>query len=189
MRIVGGKYKGRVLTAPKGDGTRPTTDRTRESLFNILSNTIDFNGLRVLDLFSGTGALGLEALSRGAASVVFVEKANAALAALKRNVDALAITEATQIVRGDATTLRSLETDKPFDLVFADPPYGKGLGERSAINLANGNYLKSEALFVLEESSDAIPEKLQYYERIDMRKYGNSSIGLFRFLGRNIDIS
>lgn len=179
MRIVSGRYGGKRLSAPKGMATRPTTDRTRESLFNILSNRMEFEEMRVIDLFAGTGALGLEALSRGAGFALFVEEANAARAAIRTNIEALSVMGNTKIFRRDATRLGTIGTMKPFDLAFMDPPYGKGLGERAAKALVSGNWLSENAILVMEEASNAFPEALPDFKLIDLRKYGESTIGLF----------
>ncbi len=183
MRIIGGRLKGRRLIVPKGKQTRPTTDRTRENLFNILSNMIGFSGISVLDLFAGTGALGIEAISRGAANAVFVENANLANAALHANIEALGISRVTRAIKADATKFVLPENTDPFALLFADPPYGKGLGERAARNADVCNLLATDALFVLEESSGHLPENLPGFELLDQRHYGNTSIGFYRYLG------
>lgn len=126
MRVVAGQWRGRPLRAPVGEATRPTADRVREALFSMLTSRLgDFEGLRVLDLFSGTGALGLEALSRGAAHVTFVETDRAALAALKANIAALDAGAATTVIAQSAESLgRALA---PCHLLLLDPPYGSGL--------------------------------------------------------------
>jgi len=179
MRIVAGKYSGKRLVAPKGMATRPTTDRTRESLFNILSNRIEFEEKRVIDLFAGTGALGFEALSRGADFALFIEEANAARAAIRTNIENLSVLGNTKVFRRDATKLGVIGTMKPFDLAFMDPPYGKGFGEKAAKALLQGNWLNEKAILVLEEASDAFPENLLGFALLDQRKYGDSTIGLF----------
>lgn len=179
MRIVGGYLKGRPLQSPKGMGTRPTTDRTRESLFNILTQRIDFQDCRTLDLFAGTGALGLEAISRGSQYCVFIEEASSARGAIRENVEALQLSGITKIFRRDATRLGNIGTLKPFDLVFADPPYRKGFGEKAARSLREGNWLNSDVTFVLEEATDVFPEALKGYTLEDKRTYGETTIGFF----------
>ena len=134
MRVVGGKHRGRALAGPKNPAVRPTSDRTREALFNILAHGIDgfkLEDCRVLDLFAGTGALGLEALSRGARFCLFIDEAAASRALIRRNVEALGATGHSKIWRRDATRLGRIENMPVFDLLFADPPYGKGLGEKA----------------------------------------------------------
>ena len=179
MRIVGGKYRGQRLVSPKGMATRPTTDRTRESLFNILENKMDFQDIRVLDLFAGTGALGLEAVSRGAGFVLFVEEANSPRAAIRENVENLQLQGVTKIFRRDATKLGPIGNMKPFDLVFADPPYGKGLGEKAAQVIKNSGWLPVGGTFVLEEATRSFPDTIEGFKLLDQRKYGDSTIGLF----------
>ena len=133
MRIVGGRLGGRTLLAPKSQAIRPTADRLREALFNILQHSYGdpVEGARVLDLFAGTGALGLEALSRGAAFVLFVDDGAEARALLRGNVDALGAGGASKVYRRDATRLGPAHPMEPFSLAFLDPPYGKGLAERA----------------------------------------------------------
>ena len=150
MRVVGGKWRGRALVAPKGSATRPTTDRNREALFSMLTSRLDFQDLRVLDLFAGSGALGLEALSRGAGFALFVETDAKARAAIRTNVEACAAMGVSKIFRRDATNLGARQ-GAPYDLVFADPPYGKGLGERALLALKQGAWLHGDALVVVEE--------------------------------------
>ena len=126
MRIIAGEWRGRKLAAPEGMATRPTGDRVRETLFSMLVSRLgSFDGLRVADLYAGSGALGLEALSRGAAFACFAEQDLRALAAIRANIDSLGIGGRTQILSRSAETLPS---QQPFDLVFADPPYAAGSG-------------------------------------------------------------
>lgn len=179
MRIVGGKFGGRKLVAPTGSATRPTTDRTRESLFNILGNHTGFEGLRVLDLFAGTGALGLEALSRGAGFCMFIDNAPGARTAIAENTEQLGIQAVSKVSARNATRPGSLKDTEAFDLAFADPPYGKGLGEKCAASLLKGKWLTSNALFVLEEQGNAFPVSLAGFREIDKRSYGNTMIGIF----------
>ncbi|MGZ2439804.1 16S rRNA (guanine966-N2)-methyltransferase [Sinorhizobium medicae] len=143
MRIVGGEFRGRTLATPKSNDIRPTTDRTRESLFNILGHAYPevLDGTRVLDLFAGTGAVGFEALSRGCRQVLFVEQGVEGRGLLRVNIEALGLQGRAKIFRRDATDLGPVGTMEPFHLVFADPPYGKGLGERALIAAARGGWL------------------------------------------------
>ena len=131
MRIVGGEFRGRPLATPRSQAIRPTTDRTREAVFNVLAHRFAdrLAGARVLDLFAGTGALGLEAMSRGAAFCMFIEESAEGSGLIRTNVEAFGLTGRTKIFRRDATRLGEAGTIQPFGLVFADPPYGKGLGE------------------------------------------------------------
>jgi 16S rRNA (guanine966-N2)-methyltransferase len=155
MRIVGGSLRGRRLAAPRSEAIRPTTDRARESLFNILEHAYPgaIEGARVLDLFSGSGALGIEALSRGASYCLFVEEAAQARALVRENVEGLGLQGRTRIFRRDATRLGPVGTMQPFRLVFADPPYGRGLGERAVASALAGGWLTPDALIVVEEAS------------------------------------
>jgi 16S rRNA (guanine966-N2)-methyltransferase len=157
MRIVGGRFKGRILQAPKSQTVRPTADRLRESLFNILAHGYGdpVAGARVLDLFAGTGALGLEALSRGAAFALFVDDRAEARALLRANVEALGVGGASKVYRRDATRLGSPNPLEPFTLAFLDPPYGRGLAEQALASARDGGWLQPGALVVVEEAADA----------------------------------
>jgi RNA methyltransferase, RsmD family len=182
MRVVGGALKGRRLATPKSDAIRPTTDRARESLFNILEHAYpgSIEGARVLDLFSGTGALGIEAISRGAAYCLFVEQDIAARALIRENVEALGLQGCTRIFRRDATHMGPIGTMQPFRLVFADPPYGKGLGEKAVASLLAGGWLEKGALVVVEETASnpfQLPEGLTL---LDRRIYASSSLSICR---------
>ena len=183
MRIVGGKYKGHALAGPKGQGTRPTSDRVRESIFNILAHGIaDFTieGARVLDLFAGTGAMGLEALSRGARFCQFVDDAAEARGIIRRNADALGLIGQCKIWRRDATRLGPAAPQPGFDLVFADPPYNKDLGTKALRSLVDGAWFTPGAIVVVEEAERAgliCPPELS---EIDRRVYGDTQILIAR---------
>src|ERR1700750_604830 len=150
MRVVGGRLKGRNIAAPTSRDIRPTADRLRESLFNILVHAYDdpIDGARVLDLFAGTGALGIEAVSRGAAFALFVDNGAAARALLRNNVEALALGGVSKVYRRDATDLGPAHPMQPFTLAFLDPPYGKGLAEKSLTSLRDGGWLAPGGLVV-----------------------------------------
>src|SRR6478735_1691848 len=170
MRIVGGQLRGRALAAPKSQDIRPTADRLREALFNILTHAYadPVTGARVLDLFAGTGALGLEAVSRGAAFALFVDDGAEARALLRQNVEALGLAAITKIFRRDATKLGPAHPVEPFSLVFLDPPYGKGLAEKALDSAREGGWLTKDALILVEESTDAAfkaPEEFDEIER------------------------
>jgi 16S rRNA (guanine966-N2)-methyltransferase len=156
MRIVGGRFRGRMLHAPKSHAIRPTADRLREALFNILVHAYGdpVTGARVLDLFAGTGALGLEALSRGASFALFVDDRAEARALLRANVEALGVGGATKIYRRDATRLGSPTPIEPFGLAFLDPPYGQGFAERALVSARDGGWLVAGALVIVEEAAD-----------------------------------
>jgi len=183
MRIVGGRLGGRTLAAPKSQNVRPTSDRLREAVFNILAHRYGdpVTGARVLDLFAGTGALGLEAMSRGAAFALFIDDGAEARALLRQNVEALGLGGVTRIFRRDATRLGAVHPNEPFGLVFIDPPYRKGLGEAALSSLREGAWLTPDALVVLEEAADAgfcVPNG---YEEVERRRYDDSA---FTFLRR-----
>lgn len=180
MRIVGGQFKGRALAAPAGRDTRPTGDRAREAVFNILAHAEwapRLEGRRVMDLFAGSGALGLEALSRGAAFALFVETDAAARGAIRDNIEALGLFGTTRIHRRDATDLgvKPAGVGEPFDLVFLDPPYHKGLGERALAKLGDGGWITDDALIVLECAADETPT-LPGFETLDTREYGAAKV-------------
>lgn len=184
MRIVGGEFGGRVLAAPKSNAIRPTSERTRESLFNILAHSYPqtLPGRRVLDLFAGTGAVGLEALSRGARTALFVENSVAGRALLHANIETLGLTGRAKVFRRDATVLGAAGTIEPFDLVFADPPYGKGLGGRALRAAAAGGWLRQGALAVLEERADIAPELGAGLHHEESRRFGDTCIHFFRYV-------
>jgi len=145
MRVVGGTLRSRPLAGPKSAGIRPTSDRLREALFNILVHGYGdpVTGARVLDLFAGTGALGIEAISRGAAYALFVDDGVEARALLRENVETLGLGGVTRIFRRDATKLGPAHPLEPFSLVFLDPPYGKGLAEKALASARDGGWLSS----------------------------------------------
>lgn len=182
MRVVAGRFRGRALQAPDDMSIRPTSDRVRESVFNILTHGIEgfsLNGARVIDLFAGTGALGIEAVSRGAAYCLFVEEAPDARALIRKNVETMGLTGETRIFRRDATDLGPAGNMEPYDLAFLDPPYGKGLGEKALAGLADGKWLTPGAICMLEERAGtdvAIPAA---FELLDTRTYGDTDV---RFL-------
>ena len=182
MRIVGGKFRGKVLTSPEDDSIRPTADRTRESVFNILASRLgaSFDGLRVLDLFAGTGALGLEALSRGASHVTFVDTGADARGLIRDHIEAFGAGGVAKLLRRDATALGEAGTMGPVDLVFLDPPYGKGLAEQALVSLRNGGWLKPQTLVVVEESSEVPVLLPDGFVLDDRREYGAAAVHFIR---------
>ena len=183
MRIVGGRFRGRSIAAPAGTFTRPTSDRVRESLFNILAHGVEgfsVEGARVLDLFAGSGALGLEALSRGAAYCLFVEDDAGARGAIRENIEALGLTGASKVWRRDATKLGPASPMQPFELLLADPPYGKGLGELALSAALAGGWLASGAVCVLEERTGAALAIPAGFEPLDRRAYGDTELHFLR---------
>jgi 16S rRNA (guanine966-N2)-methyltransferase len=183
MRIVGGELRGRALASPPGTAIRPTADRLRQAVFDILvhAHGDPLRGARVLDLFAGTGALGIEALSRGAAYALFVETGAEARATIRRNIEAFGLTGRTRVFRRDATSLGPAGNIAPFDLAFADPPYGQGSGERALAAAISGGWLTPGALAVLEEAAatDIVP--VPGLEAVDTRRFGGSQVAFFRF--------
>jgi len=184
MRIVGGRLGGRTLASPRSQAIRPTADRLRESLFNILIHAYDdpVTGARVLDLFAGTGALGLEALSRGAAFALFVDDAAEARALLRENIAALGLGGVTRIFRRDATRLGPAHPVEPFSLVFLDPPYGKGLAEKALVSARDGGWLAPRALIVVEEATDAAFAAPAGFEEVERRRYDDTEVVFLRLV-------
>lgn len=178
MRIVGGRLGGRSLKGPHGDGIRPTTDRMRESLFNILAHGLDvaLDNARVLDLFAGTGALSCEAISRGAGFAVMVDIGAEARGLQRENVEALGLGGVTRILRRDATKLGEVSPFEPFTLAFCDPPYGKGLGELALASAVRGGWLAPGAVVVLEERASAAVTLPTPLVEIDRRKAGETQL-------------
>ena len=187
MRIVAGAHKGRPIQAPKGAKTRPTTDRVRESVFNKLAHAPyapDLSGARVIDLFAGSGALGLEAISRGAAFALFVETDPAARGAIRTNVETLQLYGCTKLHRRDATDLgkKPEKVGPPFDIAFLDPPYEKGLGETALERLVSGGWVADQAVAVMEESVRAETRPATGWTEIDQLEAGDTVV---RFYARS----
>jgi 16S rRNA (guanine966-N2)-methyltransferase len=183
MRIVAGKFKGREILGPTSLATRPTSDRVRESLFNILAHGIDGFGLedaRVMDLFAGTGALGLEALSRGAKFCQFVEESAEARGIIRKNADGFGAIGQCKIWKRDATDLGDCAPQSPFELVFADPPYNKGLGTKALQALIDGAWLSAGAVVVLEEAEKVDLPEVSGLKLMDRRVYGDTQVLIYR---------
>lgn len=183
MRIVGGKHRGAQLAAPTTDGIRPSADRLRETLFNVLAHAYDnpVVDARVLDLFAGTGALGLEALSRGAAFCLFVDDGAPARALIRTNVEKLVQTGASKLWRRDATDMGPCAPMPPFDLAFLDPPYGKGLAERALASLIAGRWLAEGALVVVEEATGTVIAAPVAYALQESRSIGAGTLHIYRY--------
>jgi 16S rRNA (guanine966-N2)-methyltransferase len=185
MRITAGKFKGRTLSPPKDLSVRPTSDKVRQAVFNILEHR-DFGfpfaleGVRVVDLFAGTGAMGIEALSRGARYALFVDDAAASRALIRENVEALGLTGASKIWRRDAASLGPLDTLGPFDLAFLDPPYRKNLIAPALAGLRDGGWLNSPALLVAEMAEDEDIPPTEGYEILDDRIYGETRVVMLK---------
>jgi 16S rRNA (guanine966-N2)-methyltransferase len=182
MRVVGGSLRGRTLAAPKSQLIRPTADRLREALFNILIHAYDnpIAGARVLDLFAGTGALGIEALSRGSAFVLFVDDGAEARALLRENVATLGLGGTSRIFRRDATKLGPAHPVEPFALAFLDPPYGKGLAEQALASARAGGWLKPDALIVVEEAKKSAFAAPEGFTEIERRGYDETEFVVLR---------
>lgn len=183
MRIVGGEFRGRALKAPRSDDIRPTSDRTRENLFNILAHSYPeaLSGTRVLDCFAGTGAIGLEALSRGCRQALFVETSAEGRGLLRENIESLGLQGRARIFRRDATDLGPVGTMEPFHLLFADPPYGKGLGEKALKAAADGGWLVDGALVILEERADILPQLSLPFTLLESRVFGDTKMHFYRY--------
>jgi 16S rRNA (guanine966-N2)-methyltransferase len=183
MRIVAGTLRGRPLITPAHSGLRPTSDRVREAVFNILAHGIEgfeLAGARVVDLFAGTGALGIEALSRGAAFCVFVEDDADARAIVRRNIEAFGLTGQTRIFRRDATDLGPAGARDVATLMFLDPPYGKDLASLALASAVNGGWLASGAVVVCEERAGEPLRAPRPLVEIDRRTYGDTQVVFFR---------
>jgi len=185
MRIVAGNLKGRTITTPEGQATRPTSDRARQAVFNVLEHAAwaePLDGMRVMDLYAGSGALGFEAISRGAAFALFVETDEEARGAIRENADAYGVMGRSRVHRRSAIDLGSRpgSDGEAFDLAFLDPPYRKGLGEQTLARLLEGGWLKPGALVVFERGSDEPEIETPGYERLDARNYGAARVLFLR---------
>jgi len=185
LRIIAGRFRGKALVAPPGLNTRPTADRARQAVFNILEHapwSAGLQGARAIDLFAGSGALGFEALSRGAAFCLFVENDEAARGAIRENMDALGLFGAARVHRRDATDLgvRPASAGPAFDLAFLDPPYAKGLGVRALSGLAAGRWLADGATIVLEQGVAEPDPQTPGFEPLAARDYGAARVHFLR---------
>ena len=183
LRIIAGEFKGKKLYSVRGKTIRPTADRTRESMFNILSHQVP--GAMVLDLFAGTGALGIEALSRGAESAVFVDNSRESLSVIRRNVESCALDDRANIIKWNIeknlNCLKSVKTG--FDLVFIDPPYHRNLLKPTLFNLYQSNALKNGSCIVVEHASlEPIPTDLLTFELTDQRRYGKTLVSFLNYV-------
>ncbi|HEY0353489.1 MAG TPA: 16S rRNA (guanine(966)-N(2))-methyltransferase RsmD [Enterovirga sp.] len=185
MRIVGGRLRGRPLAGPTTDAIRPTSDRLREAIFNVLAHAYDdpITAARVIDLFAGTGAMGLESMSRGASYVLFVDGGAAARGLIRQNVEALGLGGATRLFRRDATRMGPAAPNTPFSLVFCDPPYGRDLARPALTSCAEGGWLEPGALVVVEEDAAAELSWPAGFEEIERRTYGDTQVAFGRYRG------
>jgi 16S rRNA (guanine966-N2)-methyltransferase len=178
MRIVAGKFRGKQLDTPKSDDIRPTADRVREAVFSIIGSRIgpSLDGLYVLDLFAGTGAMGLEAISRGAAHCVFVDTGIEARGLIRGHIESFGLGGQTKLLKRDASDLGPIERLRPADLVFCDPPYGQGLGEKAIASAIVGGWVAPDALILIEEDKDVSITAPAGTEIVDRRDYGSTAI-------------
>ena len=183
MRVVGGRLRGRNIASPTSHDIRPTQDRLRESLFNILAHAYGdpCDGARVLDLFAGTGALGIEAISRGAGFTLFVDNGAEARALLRSNVEAVGLGGISKVYRRDATDLGPAHPMRPFALAFLDPPYGRSMAEKSLASLRDGQWLTQDALVVVEESKTSAVAAPEGFEELERRAYDDTEFVFLRF--------
>lgn len=184
MRIVGGAHRGRGLRGPNSQAIRPTSDRLRESLFNIITHAYEnvVADARVIDVFAGTGALGLEALSRGARFALFVDDGSEARALLRENIETLGYGGQTRIYRRDAQKLGAAPVGPAFTLAFLDPPYGKALAEGALKSLAEGNWLAPDALVIVEETAQAQFAPPNGFAPLETREFGDTQLVFLRKL-------
>ncbi len=189
MRIVGGRLRGRALAAPAGNATRPSSDRARQALFNILEQggfgaggrTVVADAI-VIDAFAGTGALGLEALSRGAASAMFIENEKSAIASIRRNIAAFGLESVTRILAADAAVPPPRPRDlAPATLAFLDPPYAEGLASKALAQLARHGWIAVGALCVVEHAGAKSFSAPDSFEELEVRRFGKARISFFRF--------
>ncbi|BEH10765.1 MULTISPECIES: 16S rRNA (guanine(966)-N(2))-methyltransferase RsmD [Geobacter] len=184
MRVVGGSARGRRLAAPRGNRVRPTADRIKEALFNILHSGMEgFEGARVLDLFAGTGNLGIEALSRGCSEAVFVDSHRESVTVIRRNLDELGFGDRARIIARDAlSAIDSLEREgAPFRLVVIDPPYRLGLADKVLGRLAESPLIAEETIIVVESAVDEVlPDLMEPLHLVDRRTYGDTALSFFR---------
>lgn len=185
MRIVSGRWRGRPLKGPSSDAIRPTSDRLRETVFNIIEHAHGdpITGARVLDLFAGTGALGLEALSRGAAFALLVDDGTSARGLIRENIEQLGAGGVTRLFRRDATRMGPVGQIEPFSVVFCDPPYGRDLAPKALASCAQGGWLCADALVIVEEAQGAQVSLPSPFETIERRDYGETSLLFSRFRG------
>lgn len=184
MRIIAGRFRGKTLLTPKSNAIRPTTDRVRESMFDILASRLGpvLTGQRVLDLFAGTGALGLEALSRGAEHVLFVETGIEGRGLIRDHIQQFGVAPQTRLLKRDATALGPLERFAPASLVFLDPPYAEGLGEKALQSAAEGGWIAPDATIVFEEKKGVEIAPPDGFAEDDIRTYGETSVHFLQYM-------
>jgi 16S rRNA (guanine966-N2)-methyltransferase len=178
MRIVGGRFRGHALAGPRSDAIRPTSDRLRETIFNVLEHAYGdpVAEARVIDLFAGTGAMGLEALSRGARFALFVDAGAQARGIIRENVERLGVGGSARLFRRDATRMGPIGPMPPFSLVFCDPPYGNELAPSALAACAGGGWLARDALVVIEEAQGVAALLPDGFAEIERRDYGETGV-------------
>jgi 16S rRNA (guanine966-N2)-methyltransferase len=193
MRIIAGTFRGRAVAAPAGRSTRPTADRTRQAMFNVLDHgpwAIGLKDARILDLFAGSGALGLEALSRGASFCLFIEADAQAEAAIAGNLDRFDLPGRAQIERRDATTLLARPVSQsPFDIAFLDPPYFMNLAPQTLAGLIAGRWLAGPAIVVVEQGAGEAPVSVHGFEAVARRTWGAAQVSYLRPNSRSMSLS
>lgn len=182
MRIISGEFARRILQTPKNFSTRPTSDKARESLFNVLSNFGEnfFSKCRVLDLFAGTGALGLEALSRGVKEAFFIEKNYHACALINQNIKNLGLEKRAYVFKSDATNFKNFKFSDFFDIIFADPPYNQSLGEKAFKNVLAKGWANEFSFFILEESKKAKILKIEGLNLVQQLTSGKTLFSIYK---------
>ncbi len=183
MRIIAGRFGGKKLYSPKDKSIRPTSDRVREALFNIVASRLkmDFSHLKVLDLFAGTGAMGFEAISRGVNEAIFVDSGPEARGLIRSHIEMFGLGAQARLLRRDATSLGLCQKMGPFNLVFCDPPYGLHLGEKALVSAAKGGWIAPGALVLAEEERQIKFIPPPGFLLVDQREYGNTSVRFFVF--------
>lgn len=176
MRIIAGIHKGRKLKVPSEKFTRPSTDQLKESLFNYLNNIIDFDQMKVLDIYAGSGALGLESLSRGAEIIHFVEKNYPVINVLNENIAMIAAEEKCKIYKMNATKFSNLSEHEKYDLIFADPPYNDDEIYETAKNILQNNFLEDEGLFIIERSAQTKGKDIAAFKSEPIKRIGDTLI-------------
>lgn len=174
MRIISGQFKGRTIKVPKSKLVRPTTDRNKESLFNYLNNIINFEGIKVCDIYAGSGALGLEALSRGAAEVHFVEKNFVIYKTLQENIKTFGVETVTKIFKMEAVKFTTISQHEQYDLILADPPFFKDDIHKALENLLERNYLKEDGLIIIERSIQTKEKDTEHFKCEPFKRMGDS---------------
>lgn len=179
MRIISGSHRGRTLKVPDPKYTRPTTDRVRETIFNILNNIIDFEGLDVLDIYSGSGSFGLEAISRGAASVDFIEKNFPVYKVLSQNIEHLNVADKCKIFKMEASAFTKISLHKKYDLIFADPPFFKDDIHLVSKNILEKDFLNEEGIFIIERSVQTKDNDEKNFGTVSFKRIGDTLLYKF----------